>query len=60
METLELICDTFGPQAAAKQINITFEVCHVLRSPDELRDSDSHNDSNGSINQQKLPKLIGD
>ena len=62
METLELICDTFGPQAAAKKIRISFEVCQTLRSPNEMNDSDSSSEQpiQQSRKTKKLPWLIGD
>ena len=41
IETFELMCSTFEPQAAAKKININFEVSQVLLSPDELNNIDN-------------------
>ena len=62
IETLELICDTFGPQAAAKKIRITYEVCQALKSPDELNNDNSLDKPvllNSKTN-KLLPNLIGD
>ena len=62
IETLELICDTFGPQAAAKKIKITYEVCQALRSPDEFNSDSSLNKPVLLTSKTKklLPNLIGD
>ena len=35
-ETLEMITDTFGPQASAKKINLHFEIVRSLRTPDKM------------------------